>query len=91
MNLLQLPQPDGFLSAWDVKGVAADVIGELPLPGIEGSPLDGLVRTGFGAGSTNAVGFWLNWLFSGLRSLVVFTVLGVLALTGELWVGARLK
>jgi hypothetical protein len=40
VNVLQLPQPDGFLSAWDVKGVAADVIGELPLPGIEGSPLD---------------------------------------------------
>ena len=40
MNVIQLPQPDGFLSAWDVKGVAADVIGELPLPGIEGSPLD---------------------------------------------------
>ena len=38
--MLQLPQPDGFLSAWDVKGVAADVIGELPLPEIEGSPLD---------------------------------------------------
>ena len=40
MSVLQVPQPDGFLSAWDVKGVAADVIGELPLPGIEGSPLD---------------------------------------------------
>ena len=40
MNVLELPQPDGFLSAWDVKEVAADVIGELPLPGIEGSPLD---------------------------------------------------
>ena len=40
MNVLQVPQPDGFLSAWDVKDVAADVIGELPLPGIEGSPLD---------------------------------------------------
>ncbi|EMA56693.1 ISH3 family transposase [Halococcus thailandensis] len=38
--MLELPQPDGFLSAWDVKGVATDVIGELPLPGIEGSPLD---------------------------------------------------
>ena len=38
--MLQLPQPDGFLSAWDVKGVAADVIGEFPLPGIEGSSFD---------------------------------------------------
>ena len=38
--MLELPQLDGFLSAWDVKGVAVDVIRELPLPGIEGSPLD---------------------------------------------------
>ena len=38
--MLQVPQPDGFLSAWDIKGVAADVIGKLPLSGIEGSPLD---------------------------------------------------
>ena len=36
----ELPQPDGFLSAWDAKGVATDVIGEFPLSGIEGSPLD---------------------------------------------------
>ncbi len=40
MDVLELPQPDGFLSAWDVKGVAADVIGEFPLPGIEGRALD---------------------------------------------------
>ena len=46
---------------------------------------------GGGGGSTSEVGFWLNWLFSGLRGLVVFTVLGVLALAGGLWVGARLK
>ena len=40
MSVLELPQPDGFLSAWDVKEVAADVIGELPVPGIEGRALD---------------------------------------------------
>ena len=40
MNVLQVPQPDGFLLAWDVKGIAADVIGELPLPGIERRALD---------------------------------------------------
>ena len=38
--MLQVSQPHGFLSAWDVKGVAADVIRELSLPGIEGSLLD---------------------------------------------------
>jgi len=38
--VFKIPQPDGVLSARDVKEVAADVIGELPLPGIEGSPLD---------------------------------------------------
>jgi hypothetical protein len=38
--MLKLPQPDRVLSAWDVKGVAADAIGELPLPGIEGRALD---------------------------------------------------
>ena len=40
MSVLELPQPGGFLSAWDIKGVAVDVIRELPLPGIEGLPLD---------------------------------------------------
>ena len=39
MSVIQLPQPDGFLSAWNVKGVAADVIGGLPLPEIEGRAL----------------------------------------------------
>jgi len=38
--VLKLPEPDGVLSAADVKDVAADVIGQLPLRGIEGSPLD---------------------------------------------------
>ena len=38
--MLELPPPDGVLSAWDVKGVAAIAIGELSLPGIEGLPLD---------------------------------------------------
>jgi len=38
--MLNLPEPDGVLSAADVKEVAADVIGQLPLRGIEGSPLD---------------------------------------------------
>jgi len=38
--VLKLPEPDGVLSAADVKEVAADVIGNLPIEGIEGSPLD---------------------------------------------------
>ncbi len=38
--MLELPEPDGVLSAADVKEVAADVIGQLPMEGIEGSPLD---------------------------------------------------
>ena len=38
--MIELPEPDGVLSAADVKDVAADVIGQLPLQGIEGSPLD---------------------------------------------------
>jgi hypothetical protein len=38
--VLKLPEPDGVLSAGDVKEVAADVIGQLPMEGIEGSPLD---------------------------------------------------
>jgi len=35
-----IPQPDGVLSTAEVKEAADGVIGELPLPGIEGSPLD---------------------------------------------------
>jgi len=38
--VLNLPNPDGYLSASDVKDVAADIIGLLPMPGVEGSPLD---------------------------------------------------
>jgi len=38
--VLDLPEPDGVLSAANVKEVAADVIGKLPMEGIEGSPLD---------------------------------------------------
>ena len=38
--MITLPQPDGYLSASDVKDVAEDVICPLPLPGIDGSPLD---------------------------------------------------
>lgn len=38
--MFTLPEPDGHLTASDVKDVADDVIGSLPLPGIEGSPLD---------------------------------------------------
>jgi hypothetical protein len=39
-DVFSLPEPDGYLTASDVKGVANEVIGSLPLPGIEGSPLD---------------------------------------------------
>jgi hypothetical protein len=39
-GVLKLPEPDGVLSAADVKEVAAELIGELPMKGIEGSPLD---------------------------------------------------
>jgi len=34
------PQPDGCLSATDVKELAEDLVEQFPLPGIEGSPLD---------------------------------------------------
>jgi len=34
------PQPDGCLSATDVKELAEDLVDQLPLPGIESSPLD---------------------------------------------------
>ncbi|RZV06499.1 DDE family transposase [Natrinema hispanicum] len=40
MNVFKTPQPDGVLSDSDVKHLAEDVICQLPLPGIEGSPLD---------------------------------------------------
>ena len=38
--MFKLPEPDGYLSASDVKELAEDLIGYLPLPGVEGSPLD---------------------------------------------------
>ncbi|WP_246972200.1 ISH3 family transposase [Natribaculum luteum] len=38
--MFSVPQPDGVLSDSDVKDLAEDVICQLPLPGIEGSPLD---------------------------------------------------
>ena len=38
--MFTIPDPDGFLSASDVKDVAEEVITPLPLPGVEGSPLD---------------------------------------------------
>jgi hypothetical protein len=38
--MFSLPDPDGYLSASDVKDVAEEVIAPLPLPGVEGSPLD---------------------------------------------------
>ena len=38
--MFTIPQPDGCLSATDVKELAEDLVEQLPLPGIEGSPLD---------------------------------------------------
>ena len=38
--MFNLPNPDGYLSASDVKDVAEEFIAPLPLPGVEGSPLD---------------------------------------------------
>jgi len=38
--VLEIPEPDGRFSAAEVKEVASDVIGRLPMEGIEGSPLD---------------------------------------------------
>lgn len=38
--MFTIPQPDGVLSAADVKEVAAFIIGQLPLSGIEGTRLD---------------------------------------------------
>jgi hypothetical protein len=35
-----IPDPDRYLSASDVKDVAEEIIAPLPLPGVEGSPLD---------------------------------------------------
>ena len=38
--MFKLPDPDGHLSASKVKDLAEEVISPLPLPGVEGSPLD---------------------------------------------------
>jgi len=38
--MFTIPEPDGYLSASEVKDVAAKTIASIPLPGIEGSPLD---------------------------------------------------
>ena len=38
--MLELTDPDGYLSASEVKDTAEAVISLLPLPGVEGSPLD---------------------------------------------------
>ena len=38
--MFSIPNPDSHLSAADVKSVAEEVITPLPLPGVEGSPLD---------------------------------------------------
>jgi len=36
--LFTIPQPDGCLSATDVKELAKDLVGQLPLPGSRGEP-----------------------------------------------------
>ena len=38
--MFTIPDPDGYLSASDVKDVTEEVITPLPLPGVEGSPID---------------------------------------------------
>ncbi|AUX10561.1 ISH3 family transposase [Halalkaliarchaeum desulfuricum] len=38
--MFSIPDPDEYLSASDVKGVAEEVITPLPLPGVGGSPLN---------------------------------------------------
>lgn len=40
LDVFKIPEPDGYLSASDVKDVAEEVISTLPLPGVEESPLD---------------------------------------------------
>jgi len=40
LDVFNLPDPDGYLSASDVKDVAEEVISPLPLPGVEGSSLN---------------------------------------------------
>jgi len=62
VNVLQVPQPDGFLSAWDIKGVAADVIGKLPLSGIELSTLIEKINEALGTDFTAADQLFLDQL-----------------------------
>ena len=38
--MFELPNPDRYLSASDVKDIVEEVITPLPLPGVKGSPLD---------------------------------------------------
>ena len=38
--MFTIPDPDRYLSESDVKDVAEEIIASLPLPGVEGSPLD---------------------------------------------------
>jgi hypothetical protein len=38
--MFTIPDPDEYLSALDVKDVAEEVIAPLPLPRVEGNPLD---------------------------------------------------
>ena len=38
--MLELPDPDGYLSTSEVTDIAKAAISPLPLPGVEGSPLD---------------------------------------------------
>ena len=38
--MFKTPQPDGELSAWDVKELATGLVTQLPMRGIEGSSLD---------------------------------------------------
>ena len=59
MNVFKIPQPDGCLSATDVKELAEDVIRQLPLPGIEGSPLDpGEIWTAVTLAAVNQTSIW---------------------------------
>ena len=38
--MFNLPDPDAYLFTSELKGNAEEVISSLPLPGVEGSPLD---------------------------------------------------
>jgi len=57
--VFSIPQPDGCLSATDVKELAKDLVGQLPLPGIEGSPLDpGEIWAGVTLAAVNQTSIW---------------------------------